>query len=88
MHFQNLEFHFSPGFVAEGRHGRAKKLENEQNSLKTHFQNLEGHFPPGFFAEGRRGLAKKLVNSNMGISMGINMGINMGIPYNFSINCV
>ena len=27
MHFQNLECHFPPGFLAEGRRGQTTKLE-------------------------------------------------------------
>ena len=55
MHFQNLQCHFPPGFLAEGRHGQAKKLE-------THiFKILGCHLSPGFFTEGRRGQTKKLL---------------------------
>ena len=59
MHIQILECHFSSGFLAEGRRGQAKMLENTlKKCLKTHFQNLQCHFPPGFVTEGRRGQAQ------------------------------
>ena len=74
MHFQNLECDFSPGFLAEGRRGRAKKLENTLKMFEhTHFPNLYYHFSLGFLAEGRRGQTKQLLNMNMGSNMAINM---------------
>ena len=33
MHFQNLECHFPPGFLAEGRRGRTQKLENSNMGI-------------------------------------------------------
>ena len=44
MHFQHLECHFSPGFLAEGRRGLAQMFENTptmlENALKMYENTL------------------------------------------------
>ena len=40
MHFQNLQCRFSPGFLAEGRRGRAQKLEKQTKKCWKHDFNI------------------------------------------------
>ena len=43
MNFQNLEFHFSPGLLAEGRRGLAKMLETTLKMFENALKMLETH---------------------------------------------